>query len=134
MSTGLPIANTPRNTSADISTSTMALCMRRRRMKTVTPLLFHRVDVEDLSVLVRVALEGEVVVHPPEGHLVVEGNDAGIFDAGLRRLLQKARALLVVDRRECFLKERVQLLIIVAVVIGVAISVECIVGYVKSLV
>ena len=75
-------------------------------MKTVTPLLFHRVNVEDLSVLVRVALEGEVVVHPPEGHLVVEGNDTGVFDPGLRRLLQEARALLIVDRRESFLHER----------------------------
>src|SRR5690242_5588811 len=35
MSTGLPIANTPTNTSSDITTSTTALCMSRRRMKTV---------------------------------------------------------------------------------------------------
>src|SRR5215472_15689893 len=124
MSTGLPMANTPRNTSADITTSTRALCMSRRRMKTVigtlgvVPLLLHRMDIEGLGVLARVAFEGEVAAHTPERHLIVERDDAGVLDAGLGRLREQARALLVVDGREGLLEDRVELRVRIAAAVG----------------
>ena len=103
------MAKTPRNTSADITSSTTALCISRRMMKTVTTApfvrraaecrgklrpasrvsrLLHGMDVEGLGVLVGVAFEGEIAAHAPDRHFVVQRDDADIADADLRRLLQ----------------------------------------------
>src|SRR5579859_5888 len=118
MSTGFPIANTPRKTSADMTTSTSTLCMSRRRMKTVTPLLLHWMDIERLRVLVRIAFEGEIAAHAPERHFVVERNDAGVLDPRFRRLRKESRALLVVNGRERLLEQRVELRVGIAAAVG----------------